>query len=161
MASFDVPSANPPISVPAHLVAIGPSQVFAQVPWELHGQTSAQLKVTVNCSYSNVVTVALADYAPAWFERTAGVVFAVDANGQAITATNPAKAGQSVTLIANGLGPVTNQPDSGDWSVLPRPGHDHAHGHDRRSDGDGIVSVLTGRGRAVLCHRRRAGWCKR
>ena len=68
----------------------------------------------MNCSYSNVVTVPLADYAPAWFERTAGVVFAVDANGQAITSTNPAKTGQSVTLIANGLGPVTNQPDSGD-----------------------------------------------
>ena len=79
MASFDVPSANPPISVPAHMVAVGPTQIFVQAPWELHGQTSAQLKVALNCSYSNVVTVPLADYAPAWFERTAGVVFAVDA----------------------------------------------------------------------------------
>jgi uncharacterized protein (TIGR03437 family) len=115
MASFDVPSANPPISVPGRVLAIGPTQIFVQVPWELRGQTSAQLKVTFNCSYSNVVTVPLADYNPAWFERSAGVVFAFDAtNGQSITASNPAKAGQKVTLIVNGLGPVNNQPDTGD-----------------------------------------------
>jgi uncharacterized protein (TIGR03437 family) len=70
--------------------------------------------VTFNCSYSNVVTVQLADYNPAWYERTPGVVFAIDANGQAINASNPAKAGQQATLFANGLGPVTNQPETGD-----------------------------------------------
>jgi uncharacterized protein (TIGR03437 family) len=113
--SFDVPSANPPISVPGRVFAIGPTQVFVQVPWELRGQTSAQVKVTLNCSYSNVVTVPIADYNPAWFERTAGVVFAFNADsGQAITSTNPAKPGDHVTLIGNGFGPVNNTPDSGD-----------------------------------------------
>ena len=114
LASFDVPGANPPISVPAHVLAVNPTQLAVQVPWELQGQTSAQLKVALNCSYSNVVTVPLADVAPAWFERSAGVVFALDADGKAISATNPAKAGQQVTLVANGLGPVGNQPESGD-----------------------------------------------
>jgi uncharacterized protein (TIGR03437 family) len=42
------------------------------------------------------------------------VVFGIDANAQATTAANPAKSGQQITLIANGLGPVTNQPGSGD-----------------------------------------------
>jgi uncharacterized protein (TIGR03437 family) len=113
-ASFDVPGANPPISVPGRMLGIGPTQIVVQVPWELRGQTSAQLKVTLNCSYSNVVTVPIADVAPAWFERSAGVLFAFDTDGNAITATNPAKSGQQVTLAANGLGPVNNQPESGD-----------------------------------------------
>jgi uncharacterized protein (TIGR03437 family) len=114
ISSFDVPSANPPISVPGHILAVSPTQVVLQVPWELHGQTSALLKLTTVCSNSNVVTVSLADYAPAWYERTAGVVFAVDASGNAITSTNPAKSGTQVTLFANALGPVSNQPASGD-----------------------------------------------
>jgi uncharacterized protein (TIGR03437 family) len=114
LVSFDVPSANPPISVPGHLVSVSPTQIVVQVPWELAGQTSAQLKVTLNCSYSNVVTVPLAGYAPALFERSAGIVLATDSSGQAINASNPAKGGQDITLIANGLGPVSNTPDSGD-----------------------------------------------
>jgi uncharacterized protein (TIGR03437 family) len=113
-ASFDVPSANPPISAPGHVLEVTPTQVAVQVPWELSGQKSALLKVTLVCSTSNVVTVSLADYAPAWFERSAGVVFAFDANGNAVTAASPAKSGTQVTLIANGLGPVSNQPASGD-----------------------------------------------
>jgi uncharacterized protein (TIGR03437 family) len=82
--SFDVPGANPPISVPGRLVAVSPATVPVQVPWELRGQTSAQMKVTFYCSYGNVVTVSLADYAPALYER-AGLAAAVDANGQFIS----------------------------------------------------------------------------
>jgi uncharacterized protein (TIGR03437 family) len=112
--SFDVPGANPPVSVPGRLVAVSPAAVLVQVPWELRGQTSAQMKVTFYCSYGKVVTVSLADYAPALYERAGGLVAAVDANGQFISATNTAKAGQNITLLVNGLGPVTNLPASGD-----------------------------------------------
>ena len=111
--SFDVPGATPPISLPGRLLGVSPGAVLVQVPWELRGQSSAQMKVTFNCSYSNVVTVSLADYAPALFERGGGVAAAIDANGQSITSTNPAKVGQNVTLLVNGLGPVSNQPASG------------------------------------------------
>ena len=111
--SFDVPGANPPLSVPGRLVAVSPAAVLVQVPWELRGQGSAQVKVTLNCAYGNVVTVPLAAYAPSLYERGGGVVAALDETGRAISASNPANAGQNVTLLVNGLGPVSNQPASG------------------------------------------------
>jgi uncharacterized protein (TIGR03437 family) len=110
--SFDVPSAK--LSVPGHLTYASPGQVNVQVPWELQGQSAAQVKVTIDYSNGNVVTVPLADYSPAFFEIGTGVAAALDSNFQVIGASNPAKRGQTVQLYANGLGPVTNQPTSGD-----------------------------------------------
>jgi uncharacterized protein (TIGR03437 family) len=107
--SFDVPSAK--ISVPGHIVFVSRNQVNVQAPWELQGQKSAQVKVTMNeREFGNVVTVPLSDYAPAFFHAAAD---ALDANYQAITAGNPAQRGGVVQLFVNGLGPVNNQPDSG------------------------------------------------
>ncbi|MGI8741597.1 MAG: S8 family serine peptidase [Bryobacteraceae bacterium] len=112
LVSFDVPSAN--ISLPAHLIYVSPGQVNVQVPWELQGQSSAQAKVTIGFSYGNVVSVPLSDYSPAFFEVSSGAVAALDANSHVIGSSNPAKRGQAIQLFANGLGPVTNQPASGD-----------------------------------------------
>jgi uncharacterized protein (TIGR03437 family) len=114
--SFDVPSAH--ISVPGHLTYVSPTQINVQVPWELQGQASAQVKVNVSFSRSNVVTISLAAAAPAFFV-VAGNVAARDLpNYQTINADNPARVGAAIQLYANGLGPVTNQPASGD----PAPG---------------------------------------
>jgi minor extracellular serine protease Vpr len=110
--SFDVPSAG--ISVPGHLSYVSPTQVNVQVPWELQGQSSAQVKVTIDLSPGNVVTLPLATYSPAFFETSPGVIAATDANGNTISASNPALRGSTVQLYANGLGPVTNQPQTGD-----------------------------------------------
>src|SRR5207244_2268374 len=44
----------------------------------------------------------------------AGNVAARDSSFKTIDASNPAKAGATIQLYANGLGPVTNQPASGD-----------------------------------------------
>ena len=112
MVSFDVPSAN--ISAPGHLVYVSPSQVNLQVPWELQGQSSAQVKVTIDFSYGNVVTVPLSDYAPAFFEIGGGNVAARDLSNNVIGASNPAKQGATVQFYLNGLGPVDHQPASGD-----------------------------------------------
>ena len=118
--SFDVPSAG--ISVPGHLAYASPTQINLQAPWELQGQTSAQVKVNIEYPEAtlvsgilngNVVTVAVADYAPGLFANN-GVVAALDATSQPLTSANPARAGQTIELFANGLGPVTNQPASGD-----------------------------------------------
>ncbi len=110
--SFDVPSTG--LSVPGHLTYVSPSQVNVQVPWELEGQTSAQVKVTINYTYGNVVTVPLQNFAPAFFEISTGAVAALDLNYKIIGASNPAVRGQPVALYVNGLGPVTNTPPSGD-----------------------------------------------
>ncbi len=109
--SFDVPSAH--ISVPGHLIFASPGQINVQVPWELQGQTTAQVKVNVDFSASNVVPISLANIAPAFFV-VAGNVAARDLNFRVINASNPAHAGQTIQLYANGLGPVSNQPASGD-----------------------------------------------
>jgi uncharacterized protein (TIGR03437 family) len=113
--SFDVPSAK--ISVPGHLTFVSPGQVNVQVPWELQGQTSAQVKVTLyGYSYGNVVSVPLADTVPAFFDIGGGIAAARDGNGAVVTAGNPVKRGQVVSLFMNGLGPVTNGPASGEFA---------------------------------------------
>jgi minor extracellular serine protease Vpr len=110
--SFDVPSAG--ISVPGHLIYVSSNQVNVQVPWELQGQSSAQVKVTIDYTYGNVVTLPLSNFAPAFFEASAGAVAALDGTNKPITSANPALRGQVVQLFANGLGPVSNQPASGE-----------------------------------------------
>jgi uncharacterized protein (TIGR03437 family) len=116
--SFDVPSAG--ISAPAHIVFVSPGQINVQVPWELQGQTSAQVKVTIDQSVGKVVTVPIANYSPEFFQYPygSGAIAAVDLSGQVITSSNPAKRGAAVSLYANGLGPVNNQPASGDTASL-------------------------------------------
>jgi uncharacterized protein (TIGR03437 family) len=119
--SFDVPSAG--ISVPGNLIFVSPGQINVQVPWELQGQSSAQVKVTLDEEYGyplfgSVVTVPLANYAPAFFVGN-GTIAAQDAiTGAQILTSNPAHPGEILALYANGLGPVTNQPASG----APAPG---------------------------------------
>ena len=113
--SFDVPSAQ--LSIPGHLVFVSPSQVNVQVPWELQGQSSVQMKVSVGTgsgvAFGNVVTVPLSNYSPAFFEIS-GQVAALDAKSAVINSSNPATRGQTIQIFANGLGPVSNQPASGD-----------------------------------------------
>ena len=121
--SFDVPSAG--ISVPGNLIFVSPGQINVQVPWELQGQSSAQVKVTMDEEFGyplfgNVVTVPLAAYAPAFFVGSGanGTIAAQDAiTGAQILASNPAHSGEILSLYANGLGPVTNQPASGSAAV--------------------------------------------
>jgi len=111
--SFDVPSAK--ISVPAPVVAISPGQINVQAPWELKGQTSAQVKVIIDeIVYSKVVTATVADYTPAFFTNSGSVADALDnATYKVITSSNPAARGSYIQLYANGLGPVNNQPADG------------------------------------------------
>jgi len=109
--SFDVPGATYP-GYPYYIAAGQYPQVNLVVPWELEGQTSAQVKVTWDFDlYSNVVTVPLANYAPAFFVSCSPC--ALDASYNLITTSNPAKRGQTILLYANGLGPVTNPPGDG------------------------------------------------
>ena len=60
-----------------------------------------------------VVNVAIAQYSPAFFEG-AGKVAALDAKYAYVSASNAAGGGDLVQLFVNGLGPVSNQPASGE-----------------------------------------------
>jgi uncharacterized protein (TIGR03437 family) len=110
--SFDVPSAG--ISVPGHLTFASPNQLIVQVPWELQGQSSALVKVTIDYSTGNVVTVPLSDYSPAVFQGSSITPAARNLSGAPISSNNPAVRGQDIQVFANGLGPLTNQPASGE-----------------------------------------------
>ena len=115
--SFDVPGAN--LSLAAPIVAVSQNQINVQVPWELQGQTSAQVKITIgeelgNPIRSNVVTVPIASSAPAFYLYNYGnTPDALDGNYQIITSSNPAIRGQFISLYANALGPVANTPADG------------------------------------------------
>ena len=111
--TFDVPSAN--ISVPGRVTYVSPGVVQIQVPWELAGQTSAQMKVVLDGDlFGNVVTIPLATYAPQFFTNGNNIADAQDATTYSlITPSNPAKKGELLVLYANGLGPVNNNPGSG------------------------------------------------
>ena len=102
------------LALPGHLSYAGPGQVNVQIPWEFAGQSSVTLKVNFGGLESNLITVPLSAYSPGVFPGPA----VQDSKYQLITASNPAKRGDTIIIYANGLGPVSNQPASGD----PSPG---------------------------------------
>lgn len=121
--SFDVPERG--ISVPGRLIYVGPSQINLQVPWELQGLNSALMKVSIGpLTESALYTIPLANHSPAFFEKTdAGgtgrlIIAAVHLTGREVSSQEPAMPGQFVSLYATGLGPVENQPASGELAPL-------------------------------------------
>ena len=110
--------------VPVPLMHVFPTQVDAQVPWELAGQTSAPLTIVTDDLSGNTVTVPLVPYSPGIYTATGtgtgqGAILingtstlAAPVSGQLVG--QPSKRGTDyVDVFATGLGPVTNQPASG------------------------------------------------
>lgn len=121
--SFDAPG----ISVPAPISYMSFNQINIQIPWELAGQSSANVKVTYRSIVSPAVTLPLAPASPAYFEYTDATnsqlsVVAQDLNYQLITSKNAAGRGKVITLYVNGLGPVDNTPVTGALSSSTRLG---------------------------------------
>lgn len=111
--SFDAPSRN--LSLPGRLSFVNDTQINVQIPWEFQGVSSVSMKVRVGDIPSAVFTVPLSDYSPAAFEAN-GLAVAQDLNFNLVTRNNPARRGEAITIYANGLGPVSNQPASGEPS---------------------------------------------
>jgi uncharacterized protein (TIGR03437 family) len=115
--SFDVPSAG--ISVPGRMLYASPTQINLQAPWELAGQETVQIKVTIGYySYGQLFTAAVTPYSPAvYLIPDAGtgqlVAAAEDQTGAVISTLNPAHRGQWFSLYLNGLGAVSNPPAIG------------------------------------------------
>ena len=107
--------------MPGYFTFVGSAgtQLNLQIPWELQGKSSAQVKVMVDgFALSNVLTIPLVQYSPQLFQNS-GQVAAIDSTTYAatptpISAANPAHAGDLVELFGNGLGPVNNPPKSGE-----------------------------------------------
>ncbi len=107
-------------SYPARIIYSGLQQMNVQVPWELAGETSVQLNVGFGETFSPLYTAQVNTYSPAVFEHVDGsgnqIAAAQNDAYQDISTTNPAQKGQAVILYSNGLGPVQNQPGTGEAS---------------------------------------------
>jgi uncharacterized protein (TIGR03437 family) len=119
--SFDVPSRR--LSLPGRLHFVSDRQINVQVPWELAGLPSVEMKVSIGDSSSALYTVPLAGVSPAPFqyrEAASGrdLVVAQDAAYQLIGSANAARRGGAMILYANGLGPLDNMPASGEVTAL-------------------------------------------
>ncbi len=117
--SFDVPARK--LSLPGRLHFVSDSQINVQAPWELQGLTSVLMKVSIGDSSSALYDVPLNDYSPALFEYTEPasgrlLAAAFDENNLLVGTSNQARRGRPVQLFLNGLGPVDNQPPTGEPS---------------------------------------------
>ena len=118
---FDVPGRQ--VSYPARFHFVSSGQINVQIPWELQGLSSVNLKVSIGDSSSKIYTLKLNDYSPAMFEyNDAGsgrnLAAALDGGFLLISSANPVPRGGVAQVYANALGPVDNTPASGE----PTPG---------------------------------------
>jgi minor extracellular serine protease Vpr len=116
--SFDVPG---PRSIPGRIHFVSEGQINVQVPWELQGLNSAQLKVSIGDSSSALYSLPLNDNSPAAFEfpdPATGrlLAAALDQESRLVTTDNPVGRGRVAQIFANGIGPVDNAPPSGEPS---------------------------------------------
>lgn len=116
--SFDASDGR--VSVPGRMVYVSDDRVDVQLPWEVEGLTNVLTKVSLD-GFTNTTTyrVPVANYSPAWWtvrdpETDEIWIDARDSDGARITAGNRARRGATVKLRANGLGPVSNRPASGE-----------------------------------------------
>lgn len=116
--SFDASDGR--VSVPGRMVSVSDGRVDVQLPWEVEGLTNVITKVSLD-GFTNTTTyrVPLARYAPAWWtvkdaQTDELWIDARDGDGARITSANRARRGATVKLRANGLGPVSNRPASGE-----------------------------------------------
>ncbi len=117
--SFDAPAQR--LSLPGKLHFVSEGQINVQVPWELQGLNTVQMKVSIGDSSSALYDVPLNDYSPALFEYTDPgtgrlLAAALDQAFRLVSPATPVKRGQFVQLYANGLGPVNNGPATGEPS---------------------------------------------
>ncbi len=98
------------LSLPGHISYVSPGQINVQIPWEFQGQSSVAMKVTISQLPSAVYTLPLATYSP-------GIFAVVDLTSNTRVLENtPVKRGDALVIYGNGLGPVSNQPSSGEPS---------------------------------------------
>ncbi len=110
-------------SYPGRLHFVSENQINVQIPWEVQGRTSVWVKVSTGpLTESALYKLPLSNYSPAFFEipdlggTGRQLVAALDEGFKVVSSTNPVRRGHVVQLFANGLGPVTNTPPSGEVS---------------------------------------------
>ncbi len=104
------------------------SQVGIQIPFELAGQTSAPVQVTVRGQTSPPRTVNLTGVKPGLFtvsQDGRGMAICVHSDGvTVVTAQNPARPGEIIIFYGTGFGPLTpalrtGEPSVGNQAAVP------------------------------------------
>jgi uncharacterized protein (TIGR03437 family) len=97
-------------------------QINFQVPWELAGQSQTTLAVMVNGQAGTAQTLSLAPFAPAIFsvnDQGTGQGAILDLSNRLVDSSNPAAAGDWVSIYCTGLGAVGYQPATGSPAPIP------------------------------------------
>jgi mannan endo-1,4-beta-mannosidase len=96
--------------IPAPLFFISPLQINMQIPWNALSTSSgtANIVVTTGSGVSQAFSVNLAAAAPALLTKQSGTgqAIAINPDGSIADSTHPAKPGEILVVLANGLGPV-------------------------------------------------------
>ena len=111
----------------APVYAASPAQTNVLIPWELAGLAETTALARVGSAVSSPLSLDLAEFSPGIFalNRTGagqGAVLIAGPEGQLAAPTDlfpnarPARTGEWLEIFAAGLGPVTNQPATGDPS---------------------------------------------
>ncbi len=106
---------------PGRILSVAPSRVQVQVPWELQGFPSSAVKVSLDgITNTDPQIVSITAASPAFWMKVDTdaapqlIIDARDQGGSAIRSGNRAQRNSVITLRANGLGPVSTTPPSGE-----------------------------------------------
>jgi len=110
-------------TTPAPLFYVQSSQINAQVPYEMAGQTSAQLQIVYQGAMLTSMQVSLADASPALFTLNYGTgnAVAINQDGSVNSDQNPAPRGSIVVLYATGEGQTSATGVTGQAAQAPYP----------------------------------------
>ena len=103
---------------PAPLVWVQDRQLNVSVPWSVAGPTT-DVCVYRNGTKANCLAWPVAQVAPGVFMADSEYAAALNADGTVNSAENPAQPGSTVSIFANGLGPIS--PAQGDGSLVGPP----------------------------------------
>lgn len=102
--------------VTAPLFYVSPSQINAQIPYQLGGNNQYQVIVTTNGAVSAPQPIQLAQATPGIAAFPDGTVIAQHADGSLVSATSPATPGEYLVMYLLGLGDTNTPVTSGDAS---------------------------------------------
>ncbi|HLY19394.1 MAG TPA: hypothetical protein VKR61_19340 [Bryobacteraceae bacterium] len=98
---------------PAPLLWASSGQVNAVVPFDINGDTTANVQIRANGAISNVAQLPVLPADPGIFANSAGLALALNQDGSINTQQNPAAIGSIVTVFVNGAGLQTPTPADG------------------------------------------------
>jgi uncharacterized protein (TIGR03437 family) len=107
--------------MPAPLLWVQDTQINVVAPWSLTPGQNTQVCASYNKVSANCLTWPVVQSAPAVFTVDGVNAIAMNQDGSANSANNPAPVGSIVTIWATGLGPVTPVPADGALVQLPLP----------------------------------------